>query len=66
MQVEHGATGPYYPDVLGLVADILRRRVVNLDELLLRGVVLVDQGYSSSGRAIRTSVCSLDDGDSEA
>jgi hypothetical protein len=39
MQVEHGATGPYYPDVLGLVADILRRRVVNLDELLLRGVV---------------------------
>jgi hypothetical protein len=39
MQVEHGATGPYYPDVLGLVADILRRRVVNLDELLLNGVV---------------------------
>ena len=39
MQVEHGATGPYYPDVLGLVADILKRRVVNLDELLLAGVL---------------------------
>jgi hypothetical protein len=39
MQMEHGATGPYYPDVLGLAADILRRRVVNFDELLLDGVV---------------------------
>jgi len=39
MQMEHGATGPYYPDILGLAADILRQRVVNLDELLLDGVV---------------------------
>jgi hypothetical protein len=39
MKVEHGATGPYYPDVIGIAADSLRRRVVNLDELLLRGVV---------------------------
>jgi hypothetical protein len=44
MQVEHGATGPYYPDVLGVVADILRRRVVNLDELLLDGLVPADHG----------------------
>jgi len=39
MESEHGATGPYYPDVLALAADILRRRVVNFDELLLEGVV---------------------------
>jgi hypothetical protein len=42
MQMEHGATGPYYPDILGLAADILRKRVVNLDELLLDGVVPED------------------------
>jgi hypothetical protein len=42
MEIEHSATGPYYPDVLGLGADILRRRVVNLDELLLDGVVPED------------------------
>jgi hypothetical protein len=39
MESEHGATGPYYPDVIGIAADSLRRRVVNLDELLLAGVV---------------------------
>jgi hypothetical protein len=39
MQMEHGATGPYYPDILELVAKMLRQRVVNFDELLLDGVV---------------------------
>jgi hypothetical protein len=42
MASEHGAKGPYYPDVVGLAADILRQRVVNLDELLLNGVVPAD------------------------
>ena len=44
MQVEHAATGPYYPDILGPAADSLRRRVVNLDELALSRVLPVDQG----------------------
>jgi hypothetical protein len=39
MEFEHGPKGPYYPDVLGLAADMLRRRVVNLDELLLDGLM---------------------------
>jgi hypothetical protein len=39
MELEPGPKGAYYPDVLGLAADVLRRRVVNLDELLLDGVV---------------------------
>jgi hypothetical protein len=39
MELEHSATGPYYPDVLGLAADLLRRRVVNFDELLLDGLM---------------------------
>jgi hypothetical protein len=39
MEFEHPARGPYYPDIVGLAADILRKRVVNLDELLLDGVV---------------------------
>jgi hypothetical protein len=44
MEVRHGAKGPYYPDVIGLAADILRQRVVNLDELLLDGLVPADPG----------------------
>jgi hypothetical protein len=39
MELEPKPTEAYYPDVLGLAADVLRRRVVNLDELLLDGVV---------------------------
>jgi hypothetical protein len=39
MESEHGPKGPYYPDVVELAADMLRRRVVNLDELLLDGLV---------------------------
>jgi hypothetical protein len=30
-------TGPYYPDVVGLTSDLVRRRAANLDELLLDG-----------------------------
>ena len=39
MELEPGPWGAYYPDVLGLAADVLRRRVINLDELLLDGMV---------------------------
>jgi hypothetical protein len=39
MEPEHGPGGPYYPDILELAAKMLRQRVVNLDELLLDGVV---------------------------
>jgi len=31
--------GPYYPDVVGLAAETLRRRVENFDGLLLDGVL---------------------------
>ena len=34
---DHGPTGPYYPDVVGLAQDLLNSRVFNLDELLLDG-----------------------------
>jgi hypothetical protein len=44
MEFEHGATGPYYRDIVGLAADILRQRVVNLDELLLDGLLPANQG----------------------
>jgi hypothetical protein len=44
MEVKHAATGPYYPDLLEPAADSLRRRVDNLDELLLDGLVPADQG----------------------
>ena len=46
IEFEHPAKGPYYPDIVGLAADILRRRVVNMDELLLDGLLPVglDQG----------------------
>jgi len=37
MAVEHLATGPYYPDVVGLAEQLVRGRVVDLDELLLDG-----------------------------
>ena len=31
------ATGPYYPDVIGLASELLGRRAVNIDEMLLAG-----------------------------
>jgi hypothetical protein len=49
MEVEHSATGPYYPDVVGLAADILRRRVVNMDELLLEGALPADLDQGCRG-----------------
>jgi hypothetical protein len=42
MEADHGDDGPYYPDVVGLAADILRQRVVNLDDLLLDGLAPAD------------------------
>jgi hypothetical protein len=39
MEEDHPLKGPYYPDVVGLVADLLRRQVVYLDDLLLDGVL---------------------------
>jgi hypothetical protein len=33
----HPETGPYYPDVVGLASDLLGRRAVGLDEMLLTG-----------------------------
>jgi hypothetical protein len=42
MEVEHSPRGPYYPDIVGLAASILRQRVVNLDELLLDGMLPAD------------------------
>jgi hypothetical protein len=37
MHVEHVPTGPYYPDVVGLAQELLKGRVISLDELLLDG-----------------------------
>jgi hypothetical protein len=33
----HPGTGPFYPDVVGLASDLLARRAVKLDEMLLSG-----------------------------
>lgn len=33
----HPSTGPYYPDVVGLAADLLGRRAAGLDEMLIAG-----------------------------
>jgi hypothetical protein len=33
----HPSTGPYYPDVVALAADLIKRRAVNIDQLLLDG-----------------------------
>jgi len=38
-----GDDGPYYPDVVGLAAETLRRRVENFDGLLLDGKLPRDQ-----------------------
>jgi hypothetical protein len=34
---EHPSTGPYYPDVIELVSELLRRKADRIDELLLDG-----------------------------
>jgi hypothetical protein len=39
MEADDGDDGPYYPDIVGLAADILRRRVRNFDDLLLDGLL---------------------------
>jgi hypothetical protein len=33
----HPITGPYYPDVVTLAAELIKRRAVNIDQLLLDG-----------------------------
>jgi hypothetical protein len=33
----HPSTGPYYPDVVELAAELSRRRAANIDDLLLAG-----------------------------
>ncbi len=33
----HPSTGPYYPDVVGLAAELAGRRAATIDELLLAG-----------------------------
>ncbi len=35
----HPSAGPYYPDVVELASDLVKRRAVRLDELLLDGRV---------------------------
>jgi hypothetical protein len=40
----HPSTGPYYPDVVELAADLVKRRAVRLDELLLDGRIAADEG----------------------
>jgi hypothetical protein len=38
----HPRTGPYYPDVLEVASDLIRRRAAKLDELLLHGRLPAD------------------------
>jgi hypothetical protein len=37
MECASAATGPYYPDVIEVAVDLLKRRAANLDDLLLDG-----------------------------
>ena len=37
MECAPATNGPYYPDVIELAADLLKRRAANLDDLLLDG-----------------------------
>jgi hypothetical protein len=39
----HPCAGPYYPDVVELAADLVKRRSVKLDELLLDGCIEADK-----------------------
>jgi hypothetical protein len=41
---EHPSTGPYYPDVIELVSDLLREKADRIDELLLDGRIPVIKG----------------------
>jgi hypothetical protein len=40
----HPSTGPYYPDVIELASELLRRRAESIDELLLDGRLPVIEG----------------------
>jgi hypothetical protein len=33
----HPSTGPYYPDVVALASELIKRRALNIDQLLLDG-----------------------------
>jgi len=39
MESNHPLTGPYYPDVIELAANLIRRQVVHLDDLLTDGTL---------------------------
>jgi len=39
MHAEHVSAGPYYPDVVEVATELVKRRALNLDELLLDGRV---------------------------
>jgi hypothetical protein len=41
---EHPSTGPYYPDVIELVSELLRQKADRIDELLLDGRLPVTEG----------------------
>jgi hypothetical protein len=41
---EHPSTGPYYPDVIELVSELLREKADRIDELLLDGRLPVIEG----------------------
>ena len=41
---EHPSTGPYYPDVIELMSDLLRQKADRIDELLLDGQLRVIEG----------------------
>jgi hypothetical protein len=43
----HPSTGPYYPDVVELASELLRRRARNFDELLLDGRLPAVEGDSA-------------------
>lgn len=45
MECGTGPSGPYYPDVIGLAVNLLKRRAANLDELLLDGRLPVVAQY---------------------
>jgi len=42
----HPSTGPYYPDVVELAADLVKRRANALDDLLLDGRIVADKADS--------------------
>jgi hypothetical protein len=48
---DHAPTGPCYPDVVGFAQDLLKGRVLNLDELLLDGRLPAGEAAGSRGSA---------------